>query len=162
MHLANTPKLAATTMSSGDLADLRRAFKGDIVVPGDAGYEQAIQRWALNAVRRARIVAYVRDAADVGAALRYARAHGVKIAVHGGGHSPNGASSSEDGLVVDLSRYLNTVRVDPAQRRAYVGGGATWAAVNKATMEHGLAMVGGTVSHVRCCSPRSPSFGCLL
>jgi FAD/FMN-containing dehydrogenase len=37
--------------------------------------------------------------------------------------------------------------VDPGARRAYVGGGAAWAAVDAATAEHGLAVTGGTVSH---------------
>lgn len=132
-----------------DLSSFRNAFKGDIITPSDEGYERAIVRWAFNAMRRAHIVAYVRDAADVSTALRYAKANGVKIAVHGGGHSPSGASSSEDGLVVDLSRYVNSVWVDPEAKLAYVGGGATWGMVDKATMEHGLAMTGGTVSHVR-------------
>ncbi|EKM51783.1 uncharacterized protein PHACADRAFT_187189 [Phanerochaete carnosa HHB-10118-sp] len=122
-------------------------FKGDIVAPGDEDYERAITRWAANATRRARIVAYVRDAEDIATALRYAQVDGLKIAIHGGGHSPNGASSVEDGLVIDLSRYLNSVRVDPEARLAYVGGGAKWADVDKATMAHGLAMTGGIVSH---------------
>ncbi|EKM51784.1 uncharacterized protein PHACADRAFT_150472 [Phanerochaete carnosa HHB-10118-sp] len=123
-------------------------FKGDIITPDDEDYEHAITRWAVNAIRRARIVAYVRDAEDVSTALRYAQANGLKIAIHGGGHSPNGASSAEGGLVIDLGRYLNDVRVDPEARIAYVGGGAKWADVDRATMAHGLAMTGGTVSHV--------------
>ncbi|GJE88785.1 FAD-binding oxidoreductase [Phanerochaete sordida] len=130
-----------------DLEDLKRKFKGDIVTPSDAGYADAIARWATNAVRRARIVAYVRDAADVGAALRYARAHGLPLAVHGGGHSASGASSVAGGLVVDLARFLGGVRVDAQARRAYVGGGARWGAVDAACAAHGLAVVGATVSH---------------
>lgn len=132
-----------------DFTWFKQIFKGDIITPTDEGYESAITRWARNAARRARIVAYVRDAEDVSTALQYARTNGIKVAIHGGGHSPNGASSIEDGLVIDLSRHLNGVRVDPEKRLAYVGGGAKWAAVNKATMEHGLAMTGGTVGHVR-------------
>ncbi|EKM52970.1 uncharacterized protein PHACADRAFT_147283 [Phanerochaete carnosa HHB-10118-sp] len=133
-----------------DSARFRDTFKGDILTPEDEGYERALARWAVNAIRRARIVAYVRDAEDVSTALRYAKENGIKVAIHGGGHSPNGASSVQDGLVIDLARYLNGVRADPENRLAYVGGGAKWATVNKATMEHGLAMVGGTVGHVSC------------
>ena len=48
--------------------------------------------------------------------------------------------------MIDLSR-MDSVRVDPAARRAYVGGGAAWAAVDAATAEHGLAVTGGTISH---------------
>ncbi len=48
--------------------------------------------------------------------------------------------------MIDLSR-LDGVRIDPEARRAYVGGGASWAAVDGATAPHRLAVVGGTVSH---------------
>lgn len=135
-----------------DFASFKRTFKGDIVTPQDTEYERAIARWAINAIRRARIVAYVRDAEDVSTALQYAQAKGLKLAIHGGGHSPNGASSCEDGLIIDLSRYLTGVTVDPEACLAYVGGGARWATVDKASISHGFAVVGGTVSHVRRCT----------
>lgn len=75
----------------------------------------------------------------------------------GGGHSSSGASSSDGGIVIDLSRYHNTVRVDPETRCAYVGGGATWDDVNNATAEFGLACPGGTVGEVSHPSSRSTS-----
>lgn len=124
------------------------AFKGDIITPSDEGYEQAIARWAKNAARRARIVAYVKDAEDVGTAIKFAKASGLPLAVRGGGHSPNGASSSENGLVIDLGRYCNAVKVDAEKRVAYIGGGATWVDVNSETMKYDLAMTGGTVGSV--------------
>ena len=52
--------------------------------------------------------------------------------------------------MIDLSRYLNTVKVDPDKRLGYVGGGAIWETVDKAAINHGLATVGGTVNHVCC------------
>ncbi|KAI9001297.1 FAD-binding domain-containing protein [Trametes punicea] len=132
-----------------DLRTLKSAFKGDILTPGDPGYEEAIARWAKNAARRAAVVAFVKDAQDVSRAIAYAKDAKLPIAIKGGGHNPSGASSSEGGLVIDLSRYLNGVRVDPEKKLAYVGGGATWETVDKVAIEHGLATVGGTVNHVR-------------
>lgn len=116
----------------------------------DTGYDAAISRWAVNAARRANIVAFVKDEADVASALKYARAEKLPIAVRGGGRSPLGASSQADGLVIDLSRYLGSVRVDPAKKLAYIGGGAIWETVEKAAIQHGLASVSGTVNHVCC------------
>lgn len=132
-----------------DFASFKSSFSGDIVTPEDPGYDVAIARWAANATRRAAVVAYVRDAADVTRAIAYARRTGLPIAIRGGGHNAAGASSSAGGLVIDLSRYLNDVRVDPEGKLAYVGGGALWETVDKAGIEHGLATVGGTVNHVR-------------
>jgi FAD/FMN-containing dehydrogenase len=132
-----------------DFAAFKDAFLGDLVVPADHDYDKAIARWAINAIRRAKVVAFVKGTADVALAINYAKANKLPIAVRGGGHSPYGASSSEDGLVIDLSRYLNGARVDPEQKLVYVGGGAVWETVDKASIEHGLATVAGTVNHVR-------------
>lgn len=131
-----------------DFSAFKSQFHGDIVTPIDASYEEAITRWAFNAKRRAKIVAFVKDEADIGLALEYGRINKLPIAVRGGGHSAGGASSSEDGLVIDLSRYLDQVRVDPKREVAHVGGGALWGTVDKAAIKHGLASVAGTVSHV--------------
>ncbi|KAI0370173.1 FAD-binding domain-containing protein [Pilatotrama ljubarskyi] len=130
-----------------DLQTFRSAFKGDVVTPEDFGYDQAIARWAKNAARKAAVVTFPKDAEDVSKAIAFAKETGLTIAIKGGGHNPSGASSSEGGLVVDLSRYLNGVRVDPDKQLGYVGGGALWETVDKAAIEHGLATVGGTVNH---------------
>ena len=134
-------------MSSFD--SFSSAFKGDIITPTHPDYAAAIARWAANAARPAKIVAFVKDAADVAAALAYARAVKLPIAVRCGGHSASGTSSIKDGLVIDLSRHINTATVDPAKKLAYVGGGAIWESVDKAAIQHGLAGVAGTVNHVR-------------
>jgi FAD/FMN-containing dehydrogenase len=131
-----------------EFLSFQKAFKGDIVTPDDPGYETAIARWASNAQRKAKIVAFVKDAEDVSAAIKFARASKLPLAIRGGGHSTSGASSSQDGIVIDLSRHINGVRIDPENKLAYTGGGAVWATVDKAAIEHGLATVGGTVNHV--------------
>jgi FAD/FMN-containing dehydrogenase len=66
----------------------------------------------------------------------------------GGGHNPSGCSSSDGGIVIDLS-YLNKVTIDQAARLAHVQGGALWSDVDDATTPLGLATVGGTVNSVR-------------
>ncbi|RPD66712.1 FAD-binding domain-containing protein [Lentinus tigrinus ALCF2SS1-7] len=133
-------------MSSFDA--FKASFKGDILTPSDTGYDIAITRWAKNAERKAAVVAFVKDAEDVSLAINYAKEAKLPIAIKGGGHNVASASSSEGGLVIDLSRYLNGVTVDPEKQLGYVGGGATWETVDKAAIQHGLATVGGTVNHV--------------
>ena len=133
-------------MSSFD--SFESSFKGDVVTAADEGYEQALKRWATNAERRAKVVAFVIDADDIVQALKYAQAEGLPIAVRGGGHNPAGASSIENGLVIDLSRYLNGCRFDTEKKLGYVGGGAVWGTVDAECIKHGLATVGGTVNHV--------------
>ncbi|CAL1702340.1 unnamed protein product [Somion occarium] len=130
-----------------DFVSFKKQFKGDLVTPSDPGYEEAIDRWAHNAARRAKVVAFVKDPQDVSLAIKYAKANALPIAIRGGGHSAAGTSSSEDGLVIDLSKYINGVTVDAEKRLAYIGGGAVWKTVDHAAIQHGLATVGGTVNH---------------
>ena len=120
-------------------AELEREFKGNLVTPGHPEYEEAIKRWAANASRRASVVAFVSCPQDVALAIKYAGEAGLPLAVRGGGHNPAGSSSSEGGVVIDLSRYLNQCRVDAQNKLAYVGGGALWEAVDRAAIQHGLA-----------------------
>lgn len=131
-----------------DFSVFKAAFNGDLVTQSDQDYDTAIARWAVNAQRRAKVVAFVKGASDVALAIKYAKDNLLPIAIRGGGHSFAGASSSEGGLVIDLSRYINGVRVDADKRVAYVGGGAIWETVEKESMRYGLATVAGTINHV--------------
>jgi FAD/FMN-containing dehydrogenase len=130
------------------LPELKQSFKGDIVTPGDEGYTQAIARWSAAAERKARVVSFVKDTDDVALALKYARTNNLHVAIRCGGHSPSGASSAEDGLVIDLSRYFDYAVVDAEKRTARVGGGSLWETVEKEAIKYGLASVAGTVNHV--------------
>ncbi|NMI02336.1 FAD-binding oxidoreductase, partial [Pseudonocardia acidicola] len=70
----------------------------------------------------------------------------LEITVRGGGHSYAGACLTDDGLMIDLSR-MRGVHVDPDARIARCGGGASWADVDGATQQFGLAVPGGMISH---------------
>ncbi|KZV71450.1 FAD-binding domain-containing protein [Peniophora sp. CONT] len=127
--------------------DCPASFGGDWLSPTDPSYASAISRWAKNAERRAAVVSCPRTPEDVAATIKCARAHGLPLAVRGGGHSTAGASSSAGGVVIDLSVYMRHVRVDTDAKLAYVGGGAVWKDVDEEGMKYGLATVGGTVNH---------------
>ena len=131
-----------------DLTTLEGAgFKGDLITPDHPDYETSIIRWSLSSQKRAQLIAYVKDEQDVALIIKYARENNLDLAIKGGGHSTAGSSSSE-GVVIDLSRYVNTVQVDADKKVAYVGGGAIWETVDKATCAKGFATVAGTVNHV--------------
>jgi FAD/FMN-containing dehydrogenase len=120
-------------------------FGGKLIGPEDADYDEA--RKLYNAIfdKRPALIAQVASADDVTAILGFARAHGLPIAVRGGGHHGAGLGSVDDGVVIDLSP-LDSVEVDPEARIVRVGGGATWGKVDAATGEHGLATPSGVIS----------------
>ncbi|KAF9452161.1 FAD binding domain-containing protein [Macrolepiota fuliginosa MF-IS2] len=130
---------------------LSNHVNGDVLTPDHPEYTKSLHRWAINAEKRAAIIVFVKDEADVATAIAYAREQHLSIAICGGGHSPTGASSIAGGLVIDLSRYMNGVRVDPVEKLAYVGGGALWGTVDRTAIEYGLATVSGTVEHANRC-----------
>jgi FAD/FMN-containing dehydrogenase len=121
-------------------------FSGTLIHPHEADYDAARAVWNAMHDRRPALIARPRSAPDVAAAIRYARAEGLLIAVRGGGHSMPGHSVCDDGIVIDL-RALNQVRVDPRAQTAIVGGGALLGEVDRATSEHGLVLPAGVVSH---------------
>jgi FAD/FMN-containing dehydrogenase len=128
------------------LNELRAAMSGAVVDSTSPDYDDVRRVWNADHDRRPAVIARCASPDDVVAALSYAREHGLEIAVRGGAHSFPGMSTVDDGLVIDLSP-LNQVMVDPAARRAVVGGGALLADLNAATQEHGLAVPTGIVSH---------------
>ena len=95
--------------------------------------------------RRPALIARVPSADDVAMASRFARDHGLPLAVRGGGHNGAGLGTVDDGVVIDLSP-LKDVEVDPEARTVRVGGGCTWGEVDRATNEHGLATPSGIIS----------------
>src|SRR5204863_9072891 len=113
---------------------------------GHAGYDDARAVWNGAVDRRPKLIARCAGAADVAAAVRFARDRDLQIAVRGGGHNVAGTAVCDDGIVIDLSA-MRAVSVDPAERRAWVQGGALWGDVDHETQVHGLATTGGIVSH---------------
>lgn len=132
-------------LSTTTVDRLRMGMKGSVVDPAHADYETARRIWNGMIDRRPALIARCANVADVQAALAFGRAEGLPIAVRGGGHNAAGLSSSEGGLVIDLST-MNGVEVDPDVRVARAGGGTTWAQFDAATQVHGLATTGGAIS----------------
>ena len=126
--------------------ELRARIRGTLIAPDAPSYDVARRLWNGMVDKRPALIAQPAGAADVAAALLFARREGLEVAVRGGGHSPVGTSMSEGGLTIDLS-LMRAVRVDPEARRAWVQGGCLWSDVDRETQAYGLATTGGFVSH---------------
>ncbi|HUE26080.1 MAG TPA: FAD-binding oxidoreductase [Solirubrobacteraceae bacterium] len=137
--------MSTTTTAAGAARRELSGFRGRLIGPEDADYEQA--RTVYNAMinKRPALIAYCADANDVAAAVGFARDHGLLLAVRGGGHNGGGLGTCDDGVVVDLSQ-LKQIEVDPQAGTVRVGGGCTWGEVDRATGEYGLATPSGIIS----------------
>lgn len=140
--------LEVTTLNTGteskglNLARLRRALSGEVVLPTDPGFARARQVWNGLVDRRPAAIAYCSSVNDVVTALAFARDNAVPLSVRSGGHNVAGNSVCEGGLVVDLSWMKNRV-VDDKRRLAWVESGLTLAEFDSATQVCGLATTMG-------------------
>ncbi len=120
------------------------SFRGQILAPGDDGYEQARRVHNGMIDKRPALITRCVGVADIADAVRYATAHWLEISVRGGGHNVGGRAVTEGGLMIDLSA-MKSVHVDAAARTAVCEGGALWRELNRETQLHGLAVTGGVV-----------------
>ena len=136
-------------MTSAALAqvmpELSSLFSGQLLRPGDVEYDEARRIHNGLIDKRPAVIARCRSADDIAQAVRFARKHGLEIAVRGGGHNAAGRATVDGGLMIDLSP-MRRVAVDAERRVAIAEGGATWGEVNEATQAHGLATTGGVIS----------------
>jgi FAD/FMN-containing dehydrogenase len=139
--------MATTTATGAGLItdEFRAAFRGELIEPGDAGYDDARAVYNGMIDRHPRLIARCADTADAIAAVNLARESGALLAVRGGGHNAGGLGVWDDALVVDLSA-MRSVHVDPAAGTVRVEGGATWGDVDHATHPFGLAVPSGFIS----------------
>jgi FAD/FMN-containing dehydrogenase len=126
--------------------ELRALVRGEVVAPGHDDYDSARRVWNWMVDRRPGAVVRAADDADVAAALRFAAANDVLVAVRGGGHSVAGQGTCDEGLVIDLGGIAG-VGVDPAANLVRVGGGCLLRDVDRACAEHGRVVPAGVVSH---------------
>jgi FAD/FMN-containing dehydrogenase len=132
-------------MSVLSVEKLRSRFRGEIIQPGDALYDDARKVYNAMIDKRPRLIARCMNVADVMAAVDFGRENDLLTAIRGGGHNGGGLGICEDGLVIDLSR-MKGIRVDPATHAVRVEGGCTGGELDHATHAFGMATPTGTVA----------------
>jgi len=138
----------ATTVRDLDrsaIDSLASQIRGEIILPDHDQYD--VVRKVYNGMIDKRPGMFVRcaDVADVIAAVKFGREHGLLVAVRGGGHNGGGLGLCDDGMVIDLSG-IKYVIVDPAKQTVRTGGGNTLGEVDHATHAFGLAVPAGIIS----------------
>jgi FAD/FMN-containing dehydrogenase len=130
-----------------DVTELREAITGDVLLPTDAGFDEARGLWNVRFDRSPDVIVRCMDESDVGAAIRRARDHDLAVSVKAGGHSYAARSVLDGGLLIDLSA-MQAIEIDLESSTATIGPGVTGAHLDAATQVHGLAVPTPTVSSV--------------
>ncbi|MER5463257.1 FAD-binding oxidoreductase [Streptomyces sp. NPDC002668] len=136
---------AEGVLGDATIGELEAGLRGEVVRPGDAGYDDARAIWNAAHDRRPALVVRCAGTADVMRAVEFARSQDLLVAVRGGAHSIAGFSTCDGGIVIDLSA-MKGARVDPVQRRIVAQPGMTWGDFDHETQAFGRAVTGGLVS----------------
>ena len=128
------------------LTTLSRDFSGDIIEAGHPEY--AAKADTLLASGAPAVILRPSSVGGVQAAVKYAAASGLPLAVRGGGHSFSGFGTNDGGVVIDLSALAGVEIVDGGWHVVRIGGGATWGQVATALAPYGLAISSGDTKGV--------------
>ncbi|WP_371406367.1 FAD-binding oxidoreductase [Kribbella sp. NBC_00662] len=140
-----TTQARQDTLGEATLGELAEGLRGELIRPADPSYDDARSIWNAAHDKRPALIVRAKGVADVIRAVEFARSEGLTLAVRGGGHSIPGFSTTDGGIVIDLSP-MNSVRIDPDRRRIVAQGGCTWGDVDAEAQAFGLAVTGGLVS----------------
>jgi FAD/FMN-containing dehydrogenase len=136
-----------TAMTIDDVNALRDRLAGEVLFPGDSGWDAARQAWNLSVDQQPVAVALPESVADVSAVVELAGRLGLRVAPQGTGHSAEPLEPLDRTILVKTSR-LRGVEIDAEARRARVLGGTLWGEVVPAAAEHGLAALAGSAKDV--------------
>ena len=139
--------MTAPAATSLDLAALRAAVRGTVVVAGDADFDQVRTVMSGAYDRRPAVIVRAAGADDVQHVVRLARESGFELAVRSGGHSAAGHSTTDGGIVLDL-RDMKGLELDVDGRAAWAETGLTAGEYTVAAAEHGLATGFGDTASV--------------
>ena len=135
-----------TALSREAIKKFRESVRGDVLSPGDAGYDAARKLWNAMFDKRPALIVRCAGTADVMQSVRFAREQDLVVSVRAGGHSLAGKSVCDDGLVIDLS-HMKGIRVDPVRGTAQAQPGLLLSEFDHETQAFGLATTAGIVSH---------------
>ena len=129
---------APTALDSQTLDALRAQLRGALCTAGDSEYDAARTIWNAMIDRRPAAIVRAAGAADVVAAVRFAKNEGLTLAIKGGGHNIAGNAVCDGGLMLDLS-LMKSVRIDPVARTARVEPGAKLGDLDREAQAFGFA-----------------------
>ncbi|MDT5068481.1 MAG: hypothetical protein QOK02_4636 [Mycobacterium sp.] len=116
---------------------------GRVVRRGDANYADARLSYNRLFTHDPAVIVFATDTQDVVNALAWARQHEVELRVRSGGHSLEGWSSVDDGIVIDVSD-MKSATIDAASKTVTVGAGLNQLEAVTALGKAGFAAPTGT------------------
>jgi len=146
MTSAKTWEGETVELDQSNVESLSAGLRGTLLVPDEAGYDEARSVWNGMINRRPALIARCVGVSDVVACVNFAREQGIIVSMKGGGHNISGLAVCDGGLMIDQSP-MRGVWVDTDNRVAHAQGGCVLGDVDRETQLHGLAATLGFVSN---------------
>ena len=135
-----------SAVEPGAIESLRAEVTGEVLVPGDDGYDARADIFVYRG--HPAVIVRAKSDEDVARGIGFAVEHGLEISTRSGGHSNAGYSTNVGGLVLDLSPLDGVEVLDEAERRVRLGAGALWTNVSAELAPFGLAFTSGDTASV--------------
>ncbi len=122
---------------------LRARLTGELVLPGDPGWDEARQAWNLAVDQQPGAVVLAETTGDVVAVVEFARDNDMRVAVQGTGHNASPLTLLADTILLKTQR-MRAIDLDPVTRIVRAEAGALWGEVTAAVTQHGLFGLAGS------------------
>jgi FAD binding domain len=116
---------------------------GQVVTPGDPGWDAARAAWNLAADQHPEAVVYAENAGDVASVVAFASGQGLGVAAQGTGHGAAAMGPLEGAILLKTER-MRGVSVDAGSQTARVEAGVLAAELSGTAQADGLAFLPGS------------------
>ncbi|MEO3787857.1 FAD-binding protein [Actinocorallia sp. B10E7] len=127
--------------NGASVEDLRNILKGQVLLPGEPGFEAAAASWDLSVRQEVRAVAEIADAHDAAAVVAHARRAGLGVAAQASGH---GATTALNGTILVRTGAMRGIEIDADRSVARIEAGARWGEIQAQAARHGLTGLCGS------------------
>jgi FAD/FMN-containing dehydrogenase len=128
----------AKSLDEAAIRGFSSKVRGELIRPQDDGYDEARTVFYGGFDRHPALIVRVANATDISHVIALARESGLELAVRSGGHSVAGHSTTDGGIVLDLSD-MKGLEIDVEERTAWAETGLTAGEYTAAAGAHGLA-----------------------
>ncbi len=129
----------ALALDRAALRGMADRFEGELVLPGDAAYEQHRSLWNRMIDRRPALFARCATAEDARRALEFARERELPVSIKGAGHNVAGSALVDGGVVIDHG-LRRAVKLSADGRRVNAEPGVLLGELDAATTSSGVAV----------------------
>ncbi|MDQ4000196.1 MAG: FAD-binding oxidoreductase [Actinomycetota bacterium] len=127
----------AKPLDEAAIREFSSRVRGQLIRSDDDDFDEARTVFYGGFDRRPALIVRVKDATDISHVIALARESGLELAVRSGGHSVAGHSTTDGGIVLDLSEMKN-LELDIEGRTAWAQTGLTAGEYTAAAGAHGL------------------------